>query len=388
MLEIIYLFSFFLVLFVVKKYPTNVMYIFIVNFMHSFAPLVNSLIDANLYIFDTDLIISLLLIFNSSIAVFHILFLVMKRKEYYFIELKEYKYAKYILYFLGMAAIIVIYKNFNQASVALSSGYIEGYQNVVSESIKATTFFPFLLMFYFLIFSLYLRNDRTLFLFIMLVIVISYFAYGSRSFVFYSSISIVVFLVKIKKFTYTKILIIATVLLPILLIVGSMREGTIDFAILYRLSLELSNIPMIISNIDILNDLNQSVFNVIVSMLPHSIILPLGIEPVNSLSTEFVKLYDPGWAESGGGFGFTIIGEIYYRFGYLGLILLPYLLMLFLRFLEKKYVLGDEFDKALMLSFYYALLMWIRGDFIEISRLLMIIFVFYLIKRLKYNVVR
>ncbi|MGL6616615.1 O-antigen polysaccharide polymerase Wzy [Aeromonas hydrophila] len=218
-------------------------------------------------------------------------------------------------------------------------------------------------------------------------IVISYLVYGGRSFFLYSFMSIISFSILLKKITYKKCIIVSSLLLPIVVAVGAFREGGGggDTTLLYRMAMELANIPMIISNLNVLDNLNQSIPSVVLTTLPQSIIVPLGMVPVNSLATEFAINYDPGWAEAGGGFGFTIIGEIYYRFGYVGLIVIPYSLVMFLHYLEKKFLNGDDFDKALILTMYYGLLMWVRGDFIEISRLMLIVLFFYYSKRLVYR---
>ncbi|MBO2550339.1 O-antigen polymerase [Shewanella algae] len=387
MIEIQYLLSLAFVLFVLKKHPASLVFVFLVNFFSGFTPMLTTFVNYELVYFDSGVVLELIFAFNLSISIFHLIYLSMKRRRPRLLIFKKYKYSRVIMYFLSLAVVLVVYQNVNQGFNVISSGYVSGYKGASEQTVKATSFFPFVLIFYFLLFTYFLREGKKIYVFLMICLVFSYFMYGSRSFFLYTSISIVVFLILIGKMTYTRFAILSSVALPFIIIAGAIREGDGggEGTILFRLALEMANIPMIISNLSVLDNLEQSIIDTALSALPHAIIVPLGVSPVNSLATEFVNYYDPGWAKAGGGFGFTIIGEIYYRFGYLGLIIVPYLIVIFLHNLEDRFLKGDEFDKALIMTNYFGMLMWIRGDFIEISRLLLVVILFYYLKRLVYR---
>ncbi|XNG92884.1 O-antigen polysaccharide polymerase Wzy [Vibrio cyclitrophicus] len=388
MLESLYLLSLLVVLLVLKAHPTSLIFVAFTNCLTGFTPIVTTLVKYDgLVEFDKGFVLSLVLIFNFSISIFHMLYVYFKVKHVRFFVFGKYKYSRVILYLFSFFAVLVVFQNINQGIEVISHGYISGYKDASEQSFKSTSFFPFLLIFNFLLFIYYLRSKNKVYLILMGFIIASYLMYGSRSFLLYTAISIVAFLILMKKITYTKFALVSLLFLPFIVIAGALREGgtAVDSSLLFRMALEMANIPMIISNLDALDSLNQPFIVILLSALPHSIIVPLGVEPINSLSTEFVTSYDPGWAKTGGGFGFSIIGEIYYRFGYLGLIVVPYIIVQFLHNIEEMFLEGDEFDKALMLTCFYGMLMWPRGDFIEISRLLMIVFFFYYSKRLVYR---
>ncbi|EIT7135072.1 oligosaccharide repeat unit polymerase [Vibrio parahaemolyticus] len=387
MLEILYFLTLTLVLFTLKSHPTSLIFVFLINFMSGFTPVITTFVDYELVLFDHEMVIQLLLVFNLSITILHTVSLFLKKRSVSIYILKKYKYSKLVLYFFSLFSMLVVYQNVSQGFEVLSNGYIAGYKSASEQTIKATSLFPFLLIFYFLIFSRYLNDNKLYYLIIMLVIIISYSMYGSRSFFLYSFISIMAFLLVLKKITYKKCFSLSILLLPIIVIAGALREGISSegVTILLRMAIELANIPMIISNLDVISNLDQSLLMVILTTLPQSIIVPLGVEPLNSLATEFAVAYDPGWAEAGGGFGFSFVAEIYYRFGYVGLVFVPFVVIKLLHKLEDKFLQGDDFDKALILTGYYGMLMWVRGDFIEISRLLLIVLFFYYSKRLVYR---
>ncbi|WP_219810724.1 O-antigen polysaccharide polymerase Wzy [Aeromonas bestiarum] len=375
------------VLVILKDHPVSMIFVFLVNFLNGFTSLITMFVKYDLVYFDSELVLFLLFLFNGSIFFCHIASLFIKRNKRILVTFDEYKHTKFLLYILSLSAVFVVIQNISQGLEVITNGYIAGYKNASEQVIKATSFFPFLLIFYFLLFICYLRKKKIVYLIIMGIIVISYLMYGGRSFFLYTFISMVTFLILLKKITYNKCAIISACLLPIIVAGGALREGGVgnDTSLLFRISMELANIPMIISNLNALDDLNQSIVSVILSTLPQSIIVPLGVIPLNSLATEFVTNYDPGWAEAGGGFGFSIIGEIFYRFGYIGLIVVPYCIVTFLHKLEVTFLKGDDFDKALTLTIYYGMLMWVRGDFIEISRLLLITVFLLYAKKLVYR---
>lgn len=388
MIETLYLLSLLFTLLILKAHPASMVFIFLVNMLSGFTPLITTLMRYDLVSFDKNLVLSMLLIFNFSIFILHTIYLLLKNKKVILFSVKKYKYSRFVFYVFSLFTLFLVYQNISQGFQVINNGYIAGYQDASEQTIKATSFFPFLLIFYFLLFVFYLKDRRKIYLVLMGCIIASYLMYGGRSFLLYTSISSVVFLILIKRITYKQFAIVSICALPLIVLAGALREGgsgALDSTILFRMSMEMANIPMIISNLNVLDDINQPLIIVALSTLPHSIILPLGIEPINSLSTEFVTNYDPGWAKAGGGFGFSIIGEIYYRFGYFGLMTVPYCIVLLLHNLERKFIKGDEFDKALILTFYYGMIMWVRGDFIEISRLLMIVLFFYYVKRLAYR---
>ncbi|WP_421247238.1 O-antigen polymerase [Aeromonas jandaei] len=387
MIEGVYLLSFILVVFILKAHPTSMIFVFLVNFLNGFTSFITTFVNYELVSFERELVLFLLLTFNVSIFFFHLAYQFIKKDDAVYISFAKYKYSHLILLFLFIPTFFVVMQNIIQGIEVITYGYIAGYKNASEQTIKATSFFPFLLIFNFLVSVLYLREKKIIYLLVMVSIVISYLVYGGRSFFLYSFMSIISFSILLKRITYKKCIIVSSLLLPIVVAVGAFREGGVgnDTTLLYRMAMELSNIPMIISNLNVLDNLNQSILYVALTTLPQSIIVPLGVTPLNSLATEFAINYDPGWAEAGGGFGFTIIGEIYYRFGYIGLIVIPYCIVMFLHYLEKKFLKGDDFDKALILTTYYGLLMWVRGDFIEISRLMLIVLFFYFSKRLVYS---
>jgi oligosaccharide repeat unit polymerase len=387
MIEGFYLLSFFIVIFVLKTHPISMIFVFLVNFLNGFTSFITTFVTYELVFFEQELVFSLLLTFNLSISAFHLVNQLIKRNDAVYVSFSKYKYSNFIFIFLFVPTFFVVVQNITQGIEVITYGYIAGYKAASEQTLKATSFFPFLLIFNFLVAVLYLRERKIIYLLVMTLIVISYMLYGSRSFFLYTFISIISFLILLKRITYKKCIIVSLLLLPIVVAVGAFREGGVgnDTTLLYRIAMELANIPMVISNLNVLDNLNQPILYVFLTTLPQSIIIPLGVAPLNSLATEFAINYDPGWAEAGGGFGFTIIGEIYYRFGYSGLIVIPYCIVMFIHHLEKKFLKGDDFDKALILTMYYGLLMWIRGDFIEISRLVLIVLFFYYAKRLVYR---
>ena len=390
MIESLYVLTLVFVLYVLKAHPASMIFVFIVNFFTGFTPIVTIFMNYDLVDFNREFVLFLLTIFNFSIISFHIIFLLffLKKNRCKYLYFKKYKFTPIILFVFSFIVLFSIYKNTIQSINMINYGYVGAYGHISSsEGVKATSLFPFLLIYNFFLFTIYLRTKKKYYLLIMAVISLSYLAYGSRSFFIYTAISIVAFLILLNKITYKKCLMYFSFLLPLIVIAGAFREGRgIDgINIVFRIALEMANIPMIISNIAVLKDLNQSVSSIFLTVLPQSITASFGAVPVNSLATEFVTNHDPGWAKAGGGFGFSIIGEIYYRFGYVGLFIIPYMLVLFIHKIEKFFLRGDDFDKALALTSYFMMLMWIRGDFIEISRMLFIILFFTSAKRLVYR---
>lgn len=386
MIETLYFISLILVLLLLKPHPTSFIFIFVVNLFHSITATVSLFIDLNSAVIDKYFIFELLACFNMSIFVFHFISLIGNKKCINFLSFSNTKYKKVVLWLGVPCAIIVIFQNISQGIDAIQHGYIAAYKDASSQSIKATSLFPLVLIFYFYSFISYFTTKKFIYLQIMICITFSYFLYGSRSFFLYSTVTILVFLIVMRTYSYKKVGVMLSLMLPFIILAGIFRETSQgNQGIVYRLALEFINIPMIISNIDILNNTKQSLMNVFLSLLPHSIIIPLGIQPSNSLATEFVKEFDPGWAEAGGGFGFSIIAEIVYRFGYLGLVTIPYMIVILLHKLERIFLKGDLLDKALSMSFFYGLLMWVRSDFIEIYRLLFIIIFCFYAKRLVYR---
>ncbi|EJC6734984.1 O-antigen polymerase [Vibrio vulnificus] len=387
MFESLYLLTLIFVLLTLKSHPTSLIFVFLINFLSGFTPIITAFVDYQLISFDNEMVIKLLLILNLSTTFFQVMNISLKKRFVSIYTFRKYRYSSFVLYLFSILSVLVIYQNVSQGLEVISNGYIAGYKSASEQTVRATSLFPFLLIFYFLIFVRYLNDKKVYYVAIMLVVVVSYSMYGSRSFFLYSFISIMAFLLLLKKITYKKCFLLSIILLPIIVIAGALREGgsTEGVTIFLRMAIELSNIPMIISNLDVISNLEQSLLMVILTTLPQSIIVPLGVEPLNSLATEFAVAYDPGWAKAGGGFGFSFVGEMYYRFGYVGLVIIPFIVIVFLQNLDRKFLQGDDFDKALILTFYYGILMWIRGDFIEISRLLLIVLAFYYSKRLVYH---
>ncbi|HAS8137828.1 TPA: oligosaccharide repeat unit polymerase [Vibrio vulnificus] len=387
MFESLYLLTLIFVLLTLKSHPTSLIFVFLINFLSGFTPIITAFVDYQLISFDNEMVIKLLLILNLSTTFFQVMNISLKKRFVSIYTFRKYRYSSFVLYLFSILSVLVIYQNISQGLEVISNGYIAGYKSASEQTVRATSLFPFLLIFYFLIFVRYLNDKKVYYVAIMLVVVVSYSMYGSRSFFLYSFISIMAFLLLLKKITYKKCFLLSIILLPIIVIAGALREGgsTEGVTIFLRMAIELSNIPMIISNLDVISNLEQSLLMVILTTLPQSIIVPLGVEPLNSLATEFAVAYDPGWAKAGGGFGFSFVGEMYYRFGYVGLVIIPFIVIVFLQNLDRKFLQGDDFDKALILTFYYGILMWIRGDFIEISRLLLIVLAFYYSKRLVYH---
>ncbi|MGL1010190.1 O-antigen polymerase [Vibrio vulnificus] len=387
MFESLYLLTLIFVLLTLKSHPTSLIFVFLINFLSGFTPIVTAFVDYQLISFDNEMVLKLLLILNLSTTFFQVMNIFLKKRFVSIYTFRKYRYSSFVLYLFSILSVLVIYQNVSQGLEVISNGYIAGYKSASEQTVRATSLFPFLLIFYFLIFVRYLNDKKVYYVAIMLVVVVSYSMYGSRSFFLYSFISIMAFLLLLKKITYKKCFLLSIILLPIIVIAGALREGgsTEGVTIFLRMAIELSNIPMIISNLDVISNLEQSLLMVILTTLPQSIIVPLGVEPLNSLATEFAVAYDPGWAKAGGGFGFSFVGEMYYRFGYVGLVIIPFIVIVFLQNLDRKFLQGDDFDKALILTFYYGILMWIRGDFIEISRLLLIVLAFYYSKRLVYH---
>ncbi|EIA1774205.1 oligosaccharide repeat unit polymerase [Vibrio vulnificus] len=387
MFESLYLLTLIFVLLTLKSHPTSLIFVFLINFLSGFTPIITAFVDYQLISFDNEMVIKLLLILNLSTTFFQVMNISLKKRFVSIYTFRKYRYSSFVLYLFSILSVLVIYQNVSQGLEVISNGYIAGYKSASEQTVRATSLFPFLLIFYFLTFVRYLNDKKVYYVAIMLVVVVSYSMYGSRSFFLYSFISIMAFLLLLKKITYKKCFLLSIILLPIIVIAGALREGgsTEGVTIFLRMAIELSNIPMIISNLDVISNLEQSLLMVILTTLPQSIIVPLGVEPLNSLATEFAVAYDPGWAKAGGGFGFSFVGEMYYRFGYVGLVIIPFIVIVFLQNLDRKFLQGDDFDKALILTFYYGILMWIRGDFIEISRLLLIVLAFYYSKRLVYH---
>ncbi|EGQ8072399.1 O-antigen polysaccharide polymerase Wzy, partial [Vibrio vulnificus] len=352
MFESLYLLTLIFVLLTLKSHPTSLIFVFLINFLSGFTPIITAFVDYQLISFDNEMVIKLLLILNLSTTFFQVMNISLKKRFVSIYTFRKYRYSSFVLYLFSILSVLVIYQNVSQGLEVISNGYIAGYKSASEQTVRATSLFPFLLIFYFLTFVRYLNDKKVYYVAIMLVVVVSYSMYGSRSFFLYSFISIMAFLLLLKKITYKKCFLLSIILLPIIVIAGALREGgsTEGVTIFLRMAIELSNIPMIISNLDVISNLEQSLLMVILTTLPQSIIVPLGVEPLNSLATEFAVAYDPGWAKAGGGFGFSFVGEMYYRFGYVGLVIIPFIVIVFLQNLDRKFLQGDDFDKALILT--------------------------------------
>lgn len=260
--------------------------------------------------------------------------------------------------------------NFKKGMVAVTEGYIESYNVVGNGGLNLNSFFPFVIICFIGYYYLNRQKTRVEYVALMMFIGLSFISYGARSFIFYVIMVILAVSLDEKRSIPIKAAFYFLLMIVCFVLIGGIREGAVNLNILVRLAIELGSIPIILENLEIIGEINHGLPAAILSVFPHSILISLGITPLNSLSTEFVFAFDRGWAQAGGGFGFAYFAEIKYRFGLVGFVFMPILMHLWLNYLQKLMKnCRNVVQKSAVLLIYLSMLMWGRGDLVEIFRL-------------------
>jgi hypothetical protein len=172
-------------------------------------------------------------------------------------------------------------------------------------------------------------------------------------------------------------------------IIGILREGADviegSSGILLRPVYELNQTIEVFFNATnvLIIDKNRYLY-ALIYILPNFISSEFGFNPPELLSKIYVETVDPTWAGLGGGFGFSILAEMYLIGGCFCILILSGLLGWTATSIDKSFKSGSNLSIALgsLMAFY--LLLRPRGEFIEIYRVLAIylfsIFIIYLKK--------
>lgn len=298
---------------------------------------------------------------------------------------------------LVVGAVIII-NNIPVAHQALTHGYIDIYaQPSIFLPIRNVTIFPiYVFSLFYLIFARINSLDSGrkkigyLFSIVFILVVLSFLLTGSRSIVIYLMLSLVALLSSKYKFKISTYAPHTFGIVMITALVGLIRDGSIfdinASELLLRPVIELLNTSIILFNYEsIIDKLNVTGVRYLAGLLllfPATLLSSLGLETPLLLSQQYVNTIDPGWADAGGGFGFSLVVE-YYLLGGSWWAWFPALLSGMTIGLVDFYVRSFDISKAVLAnSLGFFMFFAIRGEIIELFRPIAVILFLYFLNRM------
>jgi oligosaccharide repeat unit polymerase len=290
--------------------------------------------------------------------------------------------------------LLILFNNVLAAYQSLSGGYLDIYSAQSLSPVKTITVLP---IYVFTLFYLYLswtrfrhafsRSAARTLLWMFGAIVVSFVFTGSRSTVIYLLVSLAaVYSVRFQRKVW-KYAPHAVALVVGSTVVGVLREGgfaAVDSSTLVlRPIMELGNTAIVfLTSESISGELTVSVVRYIAGLLylfPVSLLAALGIVPPPLLSQQYVSIVDPGWSDMGGGFGFSLVAEIYLLGGVAGAWLVALLIGVVLGWIDANFRSTNIPKAALAASLGFLMLFIVRGEVMELYRNVFVVFVLYLI---------
>jgi oligosaccharide repeat unit polymerase len=288
-------------------------------------------------------------------------------------------------------AIIIVGNNLFVSSIVMSSGYLSAYQEESTSILfKNITILPLYLYTSFLLICMesplhFQKIDFSKSVKIGVFFVLaSYFFTGGRSTSIYLLLILGSIISHKMHISFFKKVIYAFGGVGIAVAFGFLRESEVSYSgvrdVFLRPIVELSNTVSIFSNSDnILTIDNIRYVSGLLYLLPQTFVSWLGLIPPSLLSMDYVNAYDPGWAQVGGGFGFSILAELYLIFGFTSLIIGSYVLGFVCSWIDitlrsRNY---NKFAAAASIGFF--MLFLVRGELIELYRHFFIITITYIV---------
>lgn len=290
--------------------------------------------------------------------------------------------------------LLIVFNNTLAAYQSLSGGYLDMYSAQSLSPVKTITVLP---IYAFTVFYLYLawtrarqtfsRGAALTLVWMLAAVVVTFVFTGSRSTVIYLAVSLAaVYSVRFKRKVW-KYAPHALGVIVVSTVIGVLREGgfsAVDPATLVlRPIMELGNTALVfLTSESVSDDLTVSAGRYVAGLLylfPVSLLSALGIEPPALLSQQYVSIVDPTWSDLGGGFGFSLIAEIYLLGGAAGAWFVALVIGLFLGWIDVNFRSANIAKAALAASLGFLMLFVVRGEVMELYRNVFVVFVLYLI---------
>lgn len=289
---------------------------------------------------------------------------------------------------------LIILNNSIAAYQAISGGYLDIYAGGVTASpVKTITILPVYVYTLFYLFLTWIsfrerfsRRAQYGLVAVFALLIISFLFTGSRSSVIYLGVSVMVLCsarlgLKIWRYVPHAIAIIA-----VSTVIGVLREGSffeMDLAsMMLRPVIELTNTAVVFLTTDsIAGDFSISGLRYVAGLLyllPVSLLAQFGIVPPELLSQQYVAIVDPAWADLGGGFGFSLLAEIYLLGGKWAWIL-SLGIGAYLGWVDFNLKSGNIAKAALAASLGFLMLFIVRGEMIELYRNVFVMLLLYLL---------
>lgn len=289
---------------------------------------------------------------------------------------------------------LIIFNNLAAAYQALTAGYLDIYVGASSLTpVQTITVLPVYVftMFYLLLNwiahrHLFSRFWRNALLMVFGVLIVSAVLTGSRSTVIYLMLAVIAVFSSRLRFRIWKYAPHALVIIAGSTLIGVLREGVLaelDFAtLLLRPVIELTNTAVVFLTVDsIAGDFAISGSRYAAGLLylmPVSLLGQFGIVPPELLSQQYVLIVDPGWSEMGGGFGFSILAEIYLLGGQWGACVCALLIGAYLGWIDSSVRSSNIARATLAAALGFLTLFIVRGEIIELYRNAFVVALLYL----------
>lgn len=289
---------------------------------------------------------------------------------------------------------IILLNNLIASYRALNSGYLDIYASSQTFiPIKTITILPIyaFTLFYLLLTwisarQVFNKKFRYSFFGVLFALLVSFTFTGSRSTAIYFVLTLLAIWsarYKIKMWEYIPH---AIGLVLISVIIGVLREGSysgLGFSALFlRPIVELANTAIVLLNCDtIANEFALSVTRYLSGLMylfPISLLHSLGIEPPSLLSQQYVNIVDPGWADMGGGFGFSLVSEMYLLGGKGGAWLIALITGILVGWIDINLKSTNVSKSALAASIGFFMFFIVRGELMELYRNVAVVFFLYL----------
>lgn len=293
-----------------------------------------------------------------------------------------------------LMATLIIINNSMAAYQAISGGYLDMYAGGGSASpVKTITILPVYVYTLFYLFLNWLsfpacfsRRARNGLAAVFVLLIVSFLFTGSRSSVIYLGASVMVLCsvrlgLKVWRYVPYGLAIIA-----VSSIIGVLREGSLfemDLGtMMLRPVIELTDTAVVFLTSDsIASDFSISGLRYaagLLYLLPVSLLAQFGIVPPELLSQQYVTIVDPAWADLGGGFGFSVVAELYLLGGQWAWVL-SLCVGAYLGWVDFSLKSGNVAKAALAASLGFLMLFIVRGELIELYRNVFVMLVLYLL---------
>lgn len=297
-----------------------------------------------------------------------------------------------------IAGIIIILNNAVVAQHALSSGYLDIYVSAPTFlPIKTITVLPVYVFTLFLCIwdwmdfgQMHIKKFKYSVPTVFILLVLSFLFTGSRSTMMYLILTLLVIWSTKHKIKIWKYVPFAVGIILLSVIIGLLRDGTfseLDLStVLSRPMLELANTSIVFLKCDSITNefvIGARYFSGLLYLFPVRLLLYLGIDPPSLLSQQYVNIVDPGWADAGGGFGFSLLAEFYLLGGQWGAWIFALATGIALGWIDSNLKSSNIEKSALAGSLGFFVLFSVRGEIVELYRNIAVVLVLYLITILR-----